>query len=296
MKEQCTLLVMSCDKYETAWFPYFELLKKYWPLHPARIILSTETKQYHHDGLDIRMSNCPPGTQWSDRLLLALDLVQTKYLIFSLEDFFLQAPAAHEKVLECFSYMETHPDVAQCRFKNCDHPEQLQALGEPVMADFYTAGPDVIFRLDTQIALWNTDWFRSFVVPGENPWQFETIGTRRIRDTEARFLWYHAECDPMQTEKLLFPYQMSLASGYGISMGHWLWNNGKLFAENHIDADLEQLGTISRARVNYNLLVNKAVHHRDPRLHYRCFALAYRAVGKVSRTLRSLFSHNSETR
>ena len=115
MNEQSTLLVMSCDKYASAWFPYFELLKKYWPQHPTRIILSTETKNYHHDGLDIQMSNCLPGTQWSDRLLLALELVQTKYLVFSLEDFFLQSPVDHDAILRCFHFMETNADIAQCR-------------------------------------------------------------------------------------------------------------------------------------------------------------------------------------
>lgn len=286
MNEQSTLLVMSCDKYASAWFPYFELLKKYWPQHPTRIILSTETKNYHHDGLDIQMSNCLPGTQWSDRLLLALELVQTKYLVFSLEDFFLQSPVDHDAVLRCFHFMETNADIAQCRFKNCDHPDQLKHLGSPVIRDFYTAGPDVIFRLDTQIALWNTEWFRSFVIAGENPWQFETIGTQRIKNTPARFLWYHSECDPSDTETLIFPYQMSLDSGYGISMGHWLWNNQHLFERNHICADLSTLGVISKARVRYNLLVNKAVHQKAPGLFNRTFALTYRIIHKLRRVFR----------
>ena len=272
---------MSCDKYSSAWYPFFELIKKYWPQHPQLIILSTETKSYTHDGLNIQCSNTSPTTQWSDRLIQALSLIQTKYVVFSLEDFFLQAPVKHEIVIQCYEYMERNPMVAQCRFKNCDNSEQISKLTNSVMPDFYSASSDVIYRLDTQIALWKTDWLRDFVVTNENPWQFETIGTQRIKYTEAQFIWYHSKEKPTDTAKLLFPYQMALSSGYGISMGHWLWNNKKLFLRNGLIVDFSELGIISRFQVNYNLFVNRAIYQKDPRLIYRFFSIVYRMVRKI---------------
>ena len=43
---KCALVMSTSDGYQTAWYPYFELIKKYWKNHPKNIYLNTETKVY----------------------------------------------------------------------------------------------------------------------------------------------------------------------------------------------------------------------------------------------------------
>ena len=45
-KNDVTILVNSCDKYEDAWEPFFVLLEKYWIDHPRKILLNSETIEY----------------------------------------------------------------------------------------------------------------------------------------------------------------------------------------------------------------------------------------------------------
>lgn len=284
--KDCALLVMSCDRYETAWYPYFSLLHRFWAEHPTQIVLSTESKEYYHDGLAIQCVHAPEGFAWSDRLLCALQSVSTKYVVLSLEDFFLQGPVQNEVVEKCHAYMEQHPDVAQCRFKNCDNAEQIDKLGDMVFQDFYLAGTEVIYRLDTQIALWNRETLISFVVSGENPWQFETKGTQRIKNTSKQFLWYKSPYPAGETQMLIFPYQMSLESGFGISMGHWLWNNKKLFQDNNLPVRMDELGIYSQFQVRYRLFKNKALYQDNSNLIYWTYKLCYRIINKFIRLLK----------
>ena len=46
------LVVLSCDKYEPCWKPFFTLLEKYYPHHPE-VYLITETKNGF--GLEIKI-------------------------------------------------------------------------------------------------------------------------------------------------------------------------------------------------------------------------------------------------
>lgn len=289
MQDNITIVVMSCDKYATAWYPFFELLKKYWPDHPEKIVLCTDTMHYTHDGLSLTcIANGTTG-QWSDRLLDVLQQINTKYVLFSLEDYFLQAPVRKGVLQNCVQYMESHPEVAQFRFKNCDNEEQIAALGEEILPDFYEAGPDVIYRFDTQIAVWNREVLMKFIAPGENPWQFETRGTERAKNSTYQFLWYKSKSDPANAKLLLFPYHMQPKYGYGITAGHWLWNNEKLFRQNGIQVDFSAFGVYTELQYKYQAFVGKALYQNPPGLHYKVFSVGYRAMKKIVRITRRVF-------
>ena len=44
MNERCSVIVMSCDKYEEAWNPFFCLLNQYWSENDRRLYIVTEEK------------------------------------------------------------------------------------------------------------------------------------------------------------------------------------------------------------------------------------------------------------
>ena len=245
--ENVSLVVSSSDKYEDAWYPYFELLKKYWPQHPARIYLITETRSFVSEGLDIQVCNFPETDTWSERLYKTLARVPTKYIVFSLEDFFLLDYVKQNRVEECLSWMEADTDIAVCRLFASDNPglkptDQYQ--------DFYVADCTIGFRLDTQAALWNKETLMSFIDLTEDPWAFESNGTKRIMNTEKKFLWHYSP-DLYPLEDKIFPYRIFQRFGYGIAWGHWLWNNKKHFLRNGIEnVRYHRLGILSKTVVN----------------------------------------------
>lgn len=86
------LLILSCDKYEPCWKPFFTLLEKYYPHHP-KCFLVTETK------------NCPycktinvDTPIWTNRFLKALRQIDDEEILVMLDDFFIRKPVDEERI------------------------------------------------------------------------------------------------------------------------------------------------------------------------------------------------------
>ena len=244
-KDNCVLVVTSCDKYETAWYPYFSLLQKYYPNHPV-IVLNTETKKYRHTGIDIRCINSGTNISWSERLYYCLEQINTKYILFSLEDFFLQSHVNDSIIEKCYRWMEEDDNIAVFRLYPTSNPDIFKT---DKYENFYIADSSIAFRLETQFAIWNRKTLMSFLDYSEDPWEFETYGTKRIANTDKIFLWLYKKNITGIDEDFTFPYLIGPQFGYGINWGKWLWNNKKLFEANQIRANFKQLGKISEYTV-----------------------------------------------
>ena len=243
MCENVTLVVSSCDKYEDAWYPYFELLQKYWPQHPERIALITETKKYSCDGLNIKTYNYPDSYTWSERLYYTLKDINTKYIIFSLEDFFLLNYVDQEKINNCIKWMENNEKIAECRLCVSNSPK-LKETEE--YEGFYFADSDMDYRVDTQVALWRKESMMNLLDLTESPWNFEKNANIRNIHSEDLFLWYYSD-DIEDINKMVFPYKIEQKLGYGVAWGMWLWNNKSWFEKNGINnVNFHRLGCISK--------------------------------------------------
>jgi hypothetical protein len=275
--DHCSLVVSSCDKYETAWYPYFELVKKYWKDRPKNIYLITETKTYTHEGLDIICVNAGMKCTWSERLFRCLSLVRTKYIIFSLEDFFLLGNVKSGQLEKCYEWMEENSEIAVCRLAACN---DIRLKRSAQYDNFYIAANDMGYRLDTQFALWNREVLISFLDLSENPWQFEGIGSERIKDTNKLFLWNYAE-DVFNISSMIIPYRNNPEYGYDIAWGKWLWNNKKWFEKNGIiNVNFKKLGSLSEKSVKRRI---KYLYNRNPDRLGRIIKYIYQLVDVIER-------------
>jgi|GEM_PF-351012 hypothetical protein len=281
--DHCSLVVSSCDKYETVWYPYFELIKKYWRDHPNEIYLITESKTYTHKGLNITCINTKSKSTWSERLFNCLTKITSKYIIFSLEDFFLLDNVKSDQLEKCFHWMEDNPGIAVCRLAvscNKDLKHTLQYDG------YCIAGKDIGYRLDTQFALWNREALINFLDLSESPWEFEEYGTVRIKDTDKIFLWFYTD-DDYSICNMVFPYRINQLYGFGIAWGKWLWNNKKWFVENGINkVNYKKLGVLKEKHVKRRI---KYLYNQNPDTLCKIIKYIYRCVvytEKVAQNIR----------
>lgn len=245
-QDDCTIVVSSCDKYRTAWYPYFELIKTYWQDRPENICLITETEEYKDSELNINCVVCGTKMTWSERLYKCLSEIKTKYIIFLLEDFFLLDYVKNEQIQECFEWMEADESIACCRFRPSDHPSLKNGIKHGLFSE---AGDDTPYRLDTQAGLWNRETLMSFIDLSETPWEFESKGTKRIIGTDKKFYWMYQE-DEHNIENMLYPYRIFQKYGYGIAWGKWLWKNPEWFVQNGIEnVNYSELGILSEEDV-----------------------------------------------
>ena len=242
-----SLLINSCDKYHTAWRPYFELIKKFWPQHPQKIYLNTETISFTCEGLNIINIYSDPSISWSKRLLNVLRQIATKYIIFSLEDAFLLGFVNQDTIETCIVWMEATPQIAECRLSAHDCIESGIIWKN---SNFRVIPKEHAYRVDTQVAIWNREMLISLIDETENPWKFEQNASKRAANTNWIFLW-HYQANKTDVSKIPFPYLIDQHYGYGIAWGHWLWNNRQWFEKNGIhDVKFKELGLLSEREVN----------------------------------------------
>lgn len=115
--DKIALLVNSCDKYEDLWAPFFTLLKKYWnPEYP--IVLNTESKDFNFEGLNIKTLKLfeNKNVEWSERLRITLENIDSEYVITLLDDFFLEKSVDNNKINQCVKWMDENQNIAAFYF------------------------------------------------------------------------------------------------------------------------------------------------------------------------------------
>lgn len=174
MNNDITLLVGTCDKYSFLWKEFVYLFDKYWD---ASILIDkyfmTESKT--DDTLSgfkfIKNDKVP----YSNCLISTLDKISTPYVLWMQDDYFLRRTLP-KKTFD--GYLKFVKDNNVDRLGICEDSKYYTK-------HYFTNG---IFKLDQkseysismQSSIWNTEFFKSCLVPNENPWQFEINGSQRL--------------------------------------------------------------------------------------------------------------------
>ena len=98
MNQTC-VLVLSCDCYDDLWDIFYHCFKKYWPNCTFPIYLATETKSY-----DKIPTLCVNEPVWTTRIKKTLELLDTKYVIILLDDFFIRSQVNEERIQYCIDH------------------------------------------------------------------------------------------------------------------------------------------------------------------------------------------------
>lgn len=235
-----TILVNSCDSFEDCWHPFFKLLSIYWPQCPHPIVLNTEQKVFAYPGLDVRASRVAEGWRgqgrlpWSDCLLRCLEQVDTEYLLYLQEDYFLNGPVDQGLIGEFIALMNQQ-HVPHIRLMELDrHAGHRQSAVHPLLWEIHERAD---YRLNLQAGLWRRDTLQSYLQPGESAWEFERWGTRRSYQRTDKLL-----CQSLDhfnaRQRFVVPYHPT-----GIVRGRWYEPAVKsVFAEHGITVDFSKRG------------------------------------------------------
>lgn len=244
-REMCSVIVNSCDKYEDAWYPFFELVKKYWKDCSFPFFLNTENKFYKHPGMDITTINYVPSIDkntWGDRMLQCIDKIDTPFVILFLEDFFLQQPVDEQELDSCISMMEENENIVAIYFKQIEGYTNQYEFNDK----YYHMAENKRYKLNLQAGLWRTEILKQLISKDDSPWSLEEEGC--ARDTNPNHIYLCSKCGThTDMQNCVFPYLTGRNTGYGIWQGKWMWNNDKLFSSNGIrltKMDMERFGRI----------------------------------------------------
>ncbi|MEG0751435.1 MAG: hypothetical protein RR998_05495 [Oscillospiraceae bacterium] len=227
----CTVIVSSCDAYSDLWPPFFTLLKRNWNcLFP--IVLNTESKSFSFDGLDIKTLSLfreGESVPWGKRLRETLARVDSEYILFLLEDFYLTSAVDEKRLDEVFQWMEENHDIAVFSF----YPAPGDNEKSERYKGFEKRAQRAAYRFNAQAALWRRERIIGFVEPHESAWEWEHTGNERSYSVADAF--YSA----IEGYPQIFPYDPFV---HGLYDGKWLKAVPELFAQNGIEVDFAERG------------------------------------------------------
>lgn len=235
-----TIIVNSCDKYEDAWYPFFKLFSIQWPQCPYEIVLNSEKKTYECEFLNVRTIVHPNGESltWSQRLKNVLDNIETEYILYFLEDFFLKSPVSVESFNKALELIRKDKTIGYIGLKYNTTYNFKEGRSEDLSLPFLNKDDlKTVNRINSMTALWRKDWLYSLIRDHETPWDFELYGSVRSRRTDKQVLIINNFVNAP-----VFDYGVDVQYGLGIFGGKWLPKNKELFDKYDIEVNFERLG------------------------------------------------------
>jgi len=177
--DRVSLLVSSFDAYAACWQPFCYGLQKYWAdcPYPLYFIANTLTAPC---GETIKVGQ---DRGWSANLRFALDTVQSPFILYAQEDYWLNQPVNTAAIA---GYVRLMEQGAADYIRLYPYP-RADAVFEPD-SRLGVIGSTAQYRASLQMALWRTDALRDLLRDGEHGWAFEVEASIRSRSYGARFL------------------------------------------------------------------------------------------------------------
>lgn len=173
--QDTTIVLSSYDEGAKVAENWLILLNKYWPNHPNVVSTCQTVTLQESSQTPIPPLMCSKNLSWSSRLIAALRGVRTKYVIFSLDDFWLKSNVNLDIVCEAYGCISKIKNVAYVSFEPGREAKPLCGT-----CDYFGILKSRKFRATTQISLWNRRELLHLLRKNETAWEFEAFGSLRL--------------------------------------------------------------------------------------------------------------------
>lgn len=253
--QNLTILINTCDSYDDLWEPFFKLFKKFGgELAKCPIVLNTESKKFTYEDLNISCPNNFDKTiEWGRRLKETLKTIKTDYVLFLLDDFFLQRPADTETIAQCIKWLDENKNVGAFNFISIEQAK----IEHQTYKNFCLMPLEMQYRVNAQACVWRKDILDKSILDIESPWEWEIFGNIRnsvlLKDVEIYALKYGV-ISPYNYN--FIQYQKSSENNIvvesAIMRGKWdLKCIKKCFEENDINIDYSIRGIYKSPKRNF---------------------------------------------
>lgn len=235
-----TIFVSSCDQYADAWHPFFSLLEKHGgSLCKRPICLCSETKTYTHHSLSIRTFQYRKNSTWSQRIKAALSTIDTEYILFIIDDYFLLDSINENTLQLVLEYLKNNKDVGYLSIPNKPMSTTTTSTEVAEKIDLTTK------RLYLTVSFWKTDYMKRILRKHESIWDFERYSVLRVPLYPEKVM----QLNP--SYPILYHYLQPssikngldiVGEGYGIVRGRWLRSTKDLFEQHNIEVCFENMG------------------------------------------------------
>lgn len=200
-----SVLIQTCDAYKACWEPFSKCFNKYWMDGNIHVYFANEE-------CDVFLTDSATQIKtgkgaWSDRLLRALNDIPNEPIFYMLEDFWIN------KAIDICGYFDLFTELGMDSLRIASKAGRITTFNH-MRDNLYSIDEKGKYILSLQPCFWKKEFLQSSLIAGEDPWQFETTGTDRLRRTgyksKAYFIdedWYigayrHGKMSPEGSEYL----------------------------------------------------------------------------------------------
>lgn len=219
--------VNSFDGCADLWDSFFMLVKKFWNDCIYSIYLVNNSKEYKYPGVNINIVHTGPEKNWVDRTARSLNMIDEKYVLFMLEDYFISKKVVNDDIEEILNYMEDN-DVYYYQLST-GYPNDKGSIR-------VNAGTQREYPISLQPAIWKRKKLLDLLseMDGVSPWEVESYLNLKYK---SNLMGIHGAY--RDTRDLL---------GYknGVLRGKWILDTIKYFKKYDINFNLGNREIMSR--------------------------------------------------
>lgn len=232
-KGDTCVLVCSHDSYDDLWPIFFHFFKKNWNNCPYPVFLSTETKSFSYDGVNVKTINTgKPTDTWCKILEGTLKKLPYNNIIILLEDFFI-VDRVNNEVLNSFTQLMRNDKLVACINLSDQPVERAMKKGYELHRKPTEWGYWVCFLP----AIWSRQALLDLISPYESAWQFEVFGTERAKYSKWKFF------EAFTNSSSVIPVKWGIRDkGYGVCQGKWTRPTEGFFRSEGINIDFSIRG------------------------------------------------------
>lgn len=221
------VLVVSCDRYQDLWRPFFDLFWRHWPDCTGPVYLGTNFSRF--DDPRVRTLAIGEDVTWSGSLRRMLDGVHAERVIVMLEDFFLTEPVNDARI-RALHELSQEENLGCLRLYSIYPPDRLV----PGRRDMGRFEPGDRWRVTAQAAIWSQQTLRRLLVPGFSAWDFEMLGS---------------QMSDYLPDRIWGVMQPALVYDHAVEKGRWRPQGLEICRRAGINPDLASRGVFSEAEL-----------------------------------------------
>jgi hypothetical protein len=146
-----------------------------WKNCPYPLYLGSNTVSYKDSKVKTLLSG--PDSDWSSSLQSILKQITTQYVFIWLDDIFPVGPVSSADFADALDFMKKN-NAKHIHIQPALAPDSIVANGT-----FGVIEKGAPYRVSA-LGFWDVVCLKSLLIPGENPWNFEIMGSYRSRYTD----------------------------------------------------------------------------------------------------------------
>lgn len=212
-----SVLVMSCDAYSDVWQPFYVLYNKYWQ-PPYKTYICSETIACDY------FTTIKTQGSWTKRVREALEQIDSEYIIFMLEDYFIRDYVDQDRINKILANFKDDEAVYDFEEYCNDEIEKEHILG------FGKRKDKTIYMNNTQPSIHNRLKLIERLQVDQDPWEWETT----IVSSPYKFY--------INMTKQIIDTGYYNRNWMGLRKGKWCREIVPFFAKENIEIDYEKRG------------------------------------------------------